>query len=247
MRNLIIVLFFLTVSNSLHSQTKILKDNGSWFTFINKVTVSDKLNVVNITQQRRVGFLSKTQAFLFSPSINYIIRKNVNIGAGYLHYKAFPNGVSHASIHKNENRFFQQIMVSSNLEHVKLSQRFRFEERVIDLINTKVTPNVIKGNKYANRFRYRLQVIFNMFTLKSGKYIIGKLSNEIRIRFSNGITEPDFDQNNFAVFFGYKLLDNATIWIGYGRYYFRKIATKYVSNNILHVDLSYNFDLRKKK
>ena len=121
-----------------------------------------------------------------------------------------------------------------------------FEERVIDLINVNVTPNVIEGDKYVNRLRYRLQATTNLLKLNNDKYIMGKLTNEVRIRFANGITEPDFDQNNFEALMGYKLLDNSTIWAGYGRYYFRKSSTKYVSNNLLHITLSYNFDLTKK-
>lgn len=246
MKKITILILLIFTVHTIQSQTEVLKDQGSWLTFINKVTISNKFYVTNVLQQRRVRFLKETQGFLIAPAINYKLSKNVSIGAGYLFFKYFPNGVSHSSIHKNENRFFQDISLTSQVGKFKISNRLRFEERVIEVINTNVTPNIIDGDKYVNRFRYRIQATKNIFKLKNEKYIMGKLSNEIRIRFENGITEADFDQNNFEALLGYNLTNNSTIWTGYGRYYFRKNSTKYVSNNILHVTLNYNFDISNK-
>ena len=246
MKKIAILILFILVVKNVQSQTEILKDQGSWLTFTNKVKISNKFYFTNVIQQRRVRFLKETQGFLIAPSINYKLLNNVSVGAGYMFFKYFPNGVSHSPIHKNENRFFQQISLTSQVGKFKISNRLRFEERVIELINSNVTPNIIDGDKYVNRFRYRLQATTNLFKLKNEKYIMGKLSNEIRIRFANGITEPDFDQNNFEALLGYKLASNSTFWMGYGRYYSRKNSFKYVSNNILHVTLSYNFDISKK-
>jgi hypothetical protein len=248
MKKATIGLLIILAVNNLSAQTEILKDNGSWLTLTNNIKLSNKFYISNVTQQRRVPFLKSTQAFLYAPSINFKFSKNTSIGVGYLHYKYFPEGVSAPSIHKNENRFFQHLIISSTVGKFKLNQRFRFEERVIELINSNVTPNIIDGDKYVNRFRYRLQATTNLFKLKNNNYLLGKLSNEIRIRFAGGgISSPDFDQNNFQALLGYKLLPNSTIWMGYGRYYFRKTSSLYVSNDILHVTLSYNVDLSKKK
>lgn len=103
------------------------------------------------------------------------------------------------------------------------------------------------GTSNVSRFRYRLQFSFNMLKLKNDKFIIGKLSNETRIRFSDGVSNPDFDQNNFAVLVGYQLLKNSSVWMGYGRYYYKVNSSQYVASNLLHLNLSYNIDLRKKK
>ena len=246
MKKIGLLILFILAINKVQSQTEILKDQGSWLTFTSSVKLSNKFYVSNVIQQRRVRFLKESQGLILSPSLNYKVSKNLSVGAGYLFYKYFPNGASHSSIHKNENRFFQQVSLSSQAGKFKISNRLRFEERVIELVNTSISPNIIDGDKYVNRLRYRLQATTNLFKLKNGNPIMGKLSNEIRIRFANGITEPDFDQNNFQALLGYKLASNSTIWTGYGRYYFRKNSSKYVSNNILHVTFSYNFDISKK-
>lgn len=200
MKKILIGLFFLSAVNNTIAQTEILKDNGSWLTFSNKITISDKFFVSNVYQQRRVDFLNNTQGFFVTPSLNYKLTNNISIAAGYIFYKGFPEGVSHAPIHWTENSLFQLVSVNSKVWKINLNQRFMFEERVIDLINTDVNPNKIEGNKHVNRFRYRLQASFNMFKLKNDKFVMGKLSNEIRVRFSEGTRNPDFNQNNFAAF-----------------------------------------------
>lgn len=247
MKKLVLGLFFLTAINSVTAQTEILNDNGAWLTFSSKVTVSDNLFISNVFQQRRADFLANTQGFFITPSLNYKLTKGISVGVGYIYYKGFPEGAAHAPIHWTENSLFQLISVNSKAGEINLNQRFMFEERVIDLINSDVTPNIIEGNKHVNRFRYRLQASFNMFKLKNDKFIMGKLSNEIRVRFSDGVSNPDFDQNNFCALLGYKLLDNSAIWMGYGRYYYKLNSSKYVASNLLHLNLSYNIDLRKKK
>ena len=247
MKKIFFGLFLLVAIHSISGQTEILKNNGSWFTFSNKIVISDKFYIVNAYQQRRVGFVEKTEGFFLTPSLNYRLTNNISVGAGYIHYKGFPNGVSHRPIHWTENTFFQHITVSSNAGKIGINQRFMFEERTIDLINTDVTPNVISGNKHTSRFRYRLQASINLFKLKNDKFLIGKLSNETRIRFSDGVANPDFDQNNFAALLGYKLLDNSSVWMGYGRFYCKVNSSQYIANNLLHLNLSYNIDLRKKK
>ena len=247
MKKLILSFFLFTAISSITAQTEILKDNGSWLTLSSKITVSDKFFVSGVYQQRRVDFLANTQGFFLTPSLNYNLTKGISVGVGYIYYKGFPEGVSHAPIHWTENSLYQTVSVSSSVGKINFNQRFMFEERTIDLINTTVTPNQVEGNKHVNRFRYRLQASFNMFKLKNDKFIMGKLSNELRVRFSDGVANPDFDQNNFCALLGYKLLDNSSFWMGYGRYYYKKNSSQYVASNLLHMNLSYNIDLRKKK
>jgi hypothetical protein len=229
------------VLNTFSQETVVLKDTGSWFTLSNSVIVSDNFYFANVFQQRRVDFLNKTQAFLVAPSINYKVSKNLTFGAGYLFYKYYPNGVSHSEIKKDEHRFFQNLILNTNTGRFKLNNRLRFEQRAIESIENKE----IIGRKKVNRLRYRFQVTTNLFKLNKNKHLLGKLSNELRIRFATGLSNPDFDQNNFAALLGYKLVPNSSIWLGYGRYYFKKNSATFISNDILHLNISYNFDIRK--
>ncbi len=246
MKKLTIGLFLLLVVNNVISQTEFLKETGSWYTFISKVKLSNKLYFANVSQMRRVGFAENIKAVLICPSLNYKLTKKVTVGAGHLFFRAYPNGVTHASITKDETRFWQHITLNSIFKKAKFYNRFMFELRFKDVINTEVTPNVINGTMYAQRFRYRILATFNLFKLKNSNYILGKVSNELRIKLKSGLSQPDFDQNNLYAYIGYKLFDNSKAWIGYGRNYFKKSEGTYISEDILQVALSYDFDLTKK-
>jgi len=247
MKKLFFVLPLLIAIQNTNAQTEVLKETGSWFTFTNKVKLSDKLYFGNVSQMRRIDFADNIKAIFIKPSLNYKISSNVTVGLGYAFFRGYPNGVTHASITKDETRFWQHITLKSSVGKTSFFNRFVFESRFKDVINTEVTPNVIDGTAYAQRFRYRLLAAFNLFKLKNNNYILGKVSNELRIKFKTGLSQPDFDQNNLYAYIGYKLVDNSKVWIGYGRNYFKKSEGKYLSEDILHVALSYDFDISKKK
>jgi len=244
-KKLILFLTLFIIVTKSYSQIEILKDNGSWLTYSTNVKLSKKFYFGNIFQMRRVHFLKETQGYLLAPSLNYKISKATVLGSGYLYFNYFPNGVSHSYLHKNEHRFWQSITLNSFLNNTKISHRFMFEERIIDRIKTIENSQVIDGTKYAQRFRYKMQITFNLFQLKNNKNLLGKVSNEFRIRFNTGISQPDFDQNNFSLLAGYQFLKDATFWIGYGNYYFKSNSQKFILNNILHCTLSTHFDLTK--
>lgn len=176
MKKIIFVLTFLTAINSTNAQTEILKETGSWVTFTNKVKLSEKWSFGNISQMRRVDFMDKINISVVKPSLNYKLNKNITVGVGYMFLRLFPNGVNHSSIKKNESRFWQHITLNMATKKIKFYNRFIFEARFKDIINTKVTPNVIDGSYYAQRFRYRILSTFNLFKLKNNKYILGKIS-----------------------------------------------------------------------
>jgi hypothetical protein len=247
MKNFILCLFLLLVIISANSQTTILKDKGSWLTLSNSVKLSDKVYFGSVIQMRRVGFFENTQGFLIMPGISYKLSKNISVGVGYLWYKYFTAGVLHSPINKEENRIWQHLTINSVLGKYKLNHRFMLEERFKDaIILNNESEYIIDGISYSQRFRYRMAVVFNLLKLKNNKIVLGKLSNEIRIRFQTGLSEPDFDQNNLEALLGYQLLGNSKIWVGYGRFYYKANGTKFVSNNILHATLSCNFDITKK-
>ncbi len=228
------------------SQTTTLKEEGSYFTFANKIKLSEKLYLSNATQMRRVSFMDDIQVFLIKPCINYKLNKNITIGGGFMLFKSYPNGVNHASIKKDEQRIWQHLTLNSRLGKTTLSNRFVFEERFKDIIVSTITPNILEGTSYAQRFRYRIQLSFNVFKLKNNNYILGKVSNEIRIRFKTGLTQPGYDQNNFGAYLGCKLFENSKFWVGYGRDFYKINTDLFLSNDILHFAMSYDFDLSKK-
>lgn len=239
MKYLFLFIALIGFNASICSQNKVTKNEGAWFTVSSKFVLSNKVSSNFVFQKRRLNFLQNSQAFLISPSLNYKLTNNLSVGVGYLKFTTLPS-TSTFSIRKNENRFFQDFLFISSNEYFKTSNRFRFEQRKIE----KLENNKVMGYKKANRMRYRFELSKKLFTLKNEKDIIGKFSNEIRIRFQEGLTAPEFDQNNFALLIGTSITQNGKVWLGYGNYFFKKSENEYLQNHLLHINYTQVIDFR---
>jgi len=136
-----------------------------------------------------------------------------------------------------ENRIWEAISYSSTIGKVKVNQRLMLEQRYFTRVN--------ETTDYSNRIRFRINLDFNLNKFKNGKYLLGKVLEEIRIRSKSGFSEPQFYQNNFGVFLGYKLLDNSKIYAGYQETIIKFLITG--GDHLLHIIFSYDFDFTKKK
>lgn len=230
------VLIILAFSQGLKAQEIETNEAGSWYTLINKFKTSEKLYFSSVVQLRLVDFMQQTRIFIVAPGVNYKINKSLTGAAGYMYLNFYQEGIRISSLNY-ENRIYEAISYGSTLGKVKVNQRLMLEQRFFTRVN--------ETTSYQNRIRYRINLDFNLFKLKNDKYILGKVSEEIRIRSKPGFNEPAFDQNNFGVFLGYKLLNNSKVYVGYQRNFYK--IPDYWGDNLLHIMFSYNFDFTKKK
>ena len=235
MKKYLFGLFLVLSLNNINAQEIDTNESGSWYTLANKFKVTEKFYFSNVTQLRMVDFAEKSRIFLIAPGANYKIGKSLTASVGYMYLNFYQEGIRIHSV-DYENRIWQAVSLSSTFGKVKMNQRLMFEQRYL----TKVSG----AKAYQNRFRYRLNFDFNLFKLKNDKYILGKISEELRIRTGSGVNEPEFDQNNFGVFLGYKLLDNSKIYAGYQRDFYQ--IGDYWGDHLLHIMLTYDFDFTKK-
>lgn len=235
-KNLIIIVLLLLSLNRLKSQEIETNETGSWYTLINKFKVSDKFYFSLVSQLRLVNFAQTARIFIISPSVNYKISKSLTGSTGYMYLNFHQEGIRITSL-DYENRIWEAISYSSTLGKVKVNQRLMLEQRYFTRVN--------KTTAYSNRIRFRINFDFNLIKFKNDKYLLGKVSEEIRIRSKSGFSEPQFDQNNFGVFLGYELFDNSKIYAGYQRDYYQ--IPDYWGDHLLHIIFSYDFDFTKKK
>jgi hypothetical protein len=237
MNKYFVVLFFILSFMNVNAQEIKNNETGSWFTTINNFKITEKINVASVIQWRLVNFASYTRIFLTEPSINYKFNDKITAGLGYNYSDYHLVGIRPPSV-DCENRFTQHITLFSSFGIIKMNQRFMFEERFL-----------VKNNGddfYANRFRYRINLDFKIVKFNNEKQLLGKVSEEVRIRFTEGISDPNFDQNNFVAAVGYPLLDNSKIYMGYGRNYYNGGASGYWGDHILNLAFSYDLDFTKK-
>lgn len=246
MRFKIIIFLFLLGFIKGNSQKAVLKDNGLWILLSSKIDLSEKVYLKNIFELRLVDFHENTQGFFIRTGLHYRVAPKLHVGFGYLYFRFYTNGAIGSLIPKDENRLWQSVIYNANLGKTRLSQRFVFEERFKDKIVVDNGNAYISGTSYSQRIRYKLASSFNLFELKNNKFLMGKVANEVRIRFKNGLSNPSFDQNNFSMYLGYKILGNSKVWLGYGLDYFKIYSNKFLKNNTLRVQWSYDFNFAKK-
>lgn len=235
------ILFGLLLVLLIHKiQAQKIENNefGTWLTLTNKFKISEKLVINNSVQWRLVDFLTHTRVFIFEPSINYSLTKSITAGIGYNYSNYSLAGIRLPTL-DYENRFTQNINFMSTFGKVKMNQRLMFEERFTTKNNGE--------NGYANRFRYRMSLDFNLLKFNNNKYLMGKVADEVRIRFTNGISDPTFGQNNFIALVGYPIVENSKLYMGYGRNYYNLGDGFYWGDHILNLIFSYDFDFTKKK
>ena len=231
-------LAFVLLVLSMQAQEVQDNEGGVWFTAINKFKFSEKVSVVSVAQWRFVEQMKYTRIFLVMPFINYKFSDKISAGLGYNYSNYSLAGIYPPSL-DYESRIWQHVTLFSEFGKVKMNQRFMFEERFKTKLN--------KDNVYTNRVRYRMNFDFNILKFKNNKYLLGNLSEEIRIRFSKGLSNPNFDQNNFIASLGYQLLDNSKLYLGYRHDYYNAGNGIYWGDHIFNVLYSYNFDFTKKK
>lgn len=239
MKNYFFVLLVLFTTFSIKSQEiNTSNEGGAWFTLLNNFQISEKIFFQNTLQFRFVNFIEKTRVFLIQPSVNYKFGGSIIAGIGYNYSNYSQQGVVLPTL-DYENRIWQHITLLSNFNKVKMNQRFMFEERFM-------VRNISETKSYSNRFRYRINFDFNILKFKNYKYLLGRISDELRIRFTSGINNPTFDQNNFLTLLGYNLQKNSKLYLGYGRNYYHIIGDLYWGDNIFNLIFNYNFNFTKK-
>lgn len=236
MKKYILACIFIFTIQLINSQEVKNNETGSWNTLINKFKVTDKFYFSNVTQIRLVNLIENTRIFLVAPGVNYKLGKTAIASAGYMYLNFSQEGIRIPSV-DYENRLYEAVSFSSTFGKIKMSQRFMLEQRYLKKLNG--------SELYQNRFRYRINIDFNIAKFKNGKHLLGKVSEELRLRFASGFDEPQFDQNNFGVFLGYKLLDNSKIYAGYQRNYYN--LGDYWGDHLLHLMFTYDFDFTKQK
>lgn len=236
MKNRILAFVILLLTTNLAAQEIAENEAGSWYALINKISITDDLYVSNVIQLRMVDFAENTRMLLLVPTINYTLNKHLTIGLGYGYIEYSEAGIRPPSL-DYENRLFQQLSFASDLGKLKFGHRIRMEQR----FKTKLDHS----SSFANRFRYRLNTNFNILKLTDTKYLLARVSNELRIRFGSGLKEPEFDQNNFAALLGYALSNNSKFYVGYGRNLYKSGTSDYWGDHLLKVILHYDIDFTK--
>jgi len=198
---LLLLLFFIP-KVSLSQDSNL----GNWLIYIGNKKLDSKWNIHNEVQYRNYNAVGDLEQLLLRTGLGYNLTENNNnilIGYGYILSENYI-GDSDDKVSINEHRIFQQFTTKQSLWKVKLSHRYRFEQRFVE-------------SDFKMRFRYFLGLNIPLQHKEDGKnplYI--SAYNEIFLN-----TEPSvFDRNRVYGGLGYKFSKNLKLELGYMNQFF---------------------------
>lgn len=178
---------------------------GNWLIYIGNKKINSKWNIHNEVQYRNYNVAGDLEQLLLRTGLGYNISNNNNIllGYGYILSENYV-GDTDDKISINEHRIFQQFTTKQNIGKVKLSHRYRFEQRFVE-------------EDFKLRFRYFLGLNVPFKNAESGTspfYI--SAYNEIFLNSKSAI----FDRNRVYGGLGYNVSKNVKIELGYMNQFF---------------------------
>ncbi|MCX2679342.1 DUF2490 domain-containing protein [Galbibacter sp. EGI 63066] len=239
---LYIGILFLLVCGLTFSQEHTYDQSSAWFSIIADAPIHNNFYGKTEMHIRRTHFLSDWQQFLLRPSVHYKLNPTVDFAVGYTYIRNHTYAPYTAPIDKNENNIWQQITLSHKSNKVKFKHRFRYEERFIDKVVEKDGGYALKGNTYANRFRYRFTTFFPLLNIAEKHALSAQFFDEIWLNQNkNGILPKGLNQNWFYAGLAFDLSPKSSVGIGYLNDYLALKGDDFEDNNILQTTLVYHF------
>jgi hypothetical protein len=179
---------------------------GNWLIYIGNKKLNNKWNIHNEVQYRNYNAIGDLEQLLLRTGVGYNLTENNNnilIGYGYILSENYiPDTDDKISV--NEHRIFQQFTTKQSLWKVKLSHRYRFEQRFVE-------------SDFKMRFRYFLGFNIPLQSKEeSKKELYLSAYNEIFLNTNSAI----FDRNRVYAGLGYKINRNIKIELGYMNQFF---------------------------
>ena len=174
---------------------------GNWLIYIGNKKLNNKWNIHNEVQYRNYDAIGDLEQLLIRTGLGYNLtdsNNNILLGYGYILSENYI-GETDEKVSINEHRIFQQYTTNQHLWKVKLTHRYRFEQRFVE-------------DDFRMRFRYflSLQVPFNNKD-EVTKYFYGSAYNEIFLNTESSV----FDRNRVYAGLGYKVNSSLRFELGY--------------------------------
>lgn len=179
---------------------------GNWLIYIGNKKINSKWDLHNEVQYRNYNVIGDLEQLLLRTGVGYSFnerKSNILLGYGYILSENYiENTDSKASV--NEHRIFQQFISKQSVGQVKLTHRYRFEQRFVE-------------SDFNLRFRYFLGINIPLFYTeeeKSNFYL--SIYNEIFLNTES----PIFDRNRLYGGLGYQINKNIKLEAGYMNQFF---------------------------
>ncbi|MBA3682469.1 MAG: DUF2490 domain-containing protein [Bacteroidetes bacterium] len=186
-------LIYLLLSPALfwgqNTKPIIQKDNMFWIGYYNSTNINPKWSVNSDVQFRTKNWHTDYSQALIRSGLAYTFNERVNLTAGLAHFRYFITNEKT----RGEWRPWQELAVHDRLGNVKITHRFRLEERFNEQVKSNEPINEYVFNY---RYRYKLDLRFRLVKRNNkGKNLVVLVGNELMINAGKNITYNYFDQN----------------------------------------------------
>lgn len=179
---------------------------GNWLIYIGSKKIDSIWNIHNEVQYRNYNAIGDLEQLLLRTGVGYNLTDNNNnllLGYGYILSENYIAGTEEKES-VNEHRIFQQFTTKQSVGKLKMTHRYRFEQRFVE-------------SDFKMRFRYFLSLNYPLIVKEtSEKMLYASVYNEIFLNTEKSV----FDRNRVFGGFGYKLNKTIKVEVGYMNQFF---------------------------
>jgi hypothetical protein len=181
-------------------------DLGNWMIYIGNKKLNPKWNIHNEIQYRNYNAIGDLEQLLIRGGLGYNLTENNNnilLGYGYILSENYIGDTDEKNS-INEHRIYQQFVTKQSVGKLKLSHRYRFEQRFVE-------------SDFKLRFRYFLSLNYPLKTFTaSNSLLYAAAYNEIFLNTESSV----FDRNRLFGGIGWKLNNKLKFEVGYMNQFF---------------------------
>ncbi len=238
-------LFFIFIAFNVKGQQskEVNHQSQAWLSVNSTVKVVKKWGFMFDLHERRNNFLKDNSFHFIRAGLNYWLKDNIILTAGYGHMWLAPTKQGWKTF-SNENRIYQQVQMTSKISRISVLQRLRNEQRWQQkMVNDKPSGD----NKYTDRIRYLLS--FTIPVSKNPQHPSLVVADELCVQFGKEVVYNTLDQNR--IFLGIR--QNITPKLSYDFGYMYVFQQKYSGNRLIYnsrrdlirsIEFEYIFPLR---
>ena len=174
----------------------------SWPQLFMTIRLNKHLDVHGEYQWRRTNGFRNGQQCLFRTALQYRFNEQVSAQIGYAWVETYSYGDYPIAANGRfpEHRLYQQLLLQQPLNRLRITHRFRTEQRFLGKIKPG-TQREVEDWVYLNRFRYMIRAQQQLFAKKQTRFYCA-VADELFIGAGEKIGLNVFDQNRLSLLAG---------------------------------------------
>ena len=185
-----ILILGLVLPSLSHAQNSSL---GNWLIYIGNKKLNKKWNLHHEIQYRNYDAIEDLEQLLLRTGLGYTFKenkRNILLGYGYISSENYMGNTTDKNT-VNEHRIFQQFSSEETLGKLKLSHRYRYEQRFVEG-DFKMRLRYFLGLKVPLKIKEKNNYYFSLYNeifinTKSSLYDRNRLYGGIGYKFSQGL------------------------------------------------------------